>query len=157
MKNLNQYVSWMNLIQYQYIDKFLINKYCPEYYYIYYSLNTVIHYSHFLYNSNVVWCYISRRQDLTYNFIKDNLYRLDWKELSKNYKFTKKLLHEFVHHIYWSYYSEHNTLTKDIVDEFKDFIDLRYVKYNKDLNIVKYCYYKKKLIDINNLIYDDKL
>jgi hypothetical protein len=82
--------------------------------------------------SKIDWCYISKYQKLSEEFIKDFQDNINWDNISACQKLSKEFIKEFQDKVSWDYISTYQKLSEDFIKEFQNNIYWIYIsKYQK--------------------------
>jgi hypothetical protein len=72
---------------------------------------------------HVDWDWITRKQELSEDFIREFQDNVDWEEISANQKLSEDFIREFKNRVYWYHISWKQTLSEEFIREFADRVD----------------------------------
>ena len=83
---------------------------------------------------NVKWGYISYKQKLSEEFIREFQDKIDWFRISEYQILSEDFIREFQNEIVWRYISKYQNLSENFIREFQDKVYWTYISKYKNLS-----------------------
>ena len=78
-------------------------------------------------NQPINWYYISSRQKLSEEFIREFVDKVNWFYISESQKLSNKFIKKFKDKVNWNYISREQKLSHNLIKDFFDKIYYRYI------------------------------